>query len=124
MGQAKTIGESELISAGTEWLTLVSALRVPQSSIPRVSEVLGMNEWVHLACRGLPNQKQPFESAFALHDGHYTIERIIQCKLENLQFAYISAWHTTIRDEESPDEVIHLALAMRAVDDGASNKIT
>ena len=91
---------------------------------------------MHLACHGIPNRKQPFESAFALHDGHFTIERIIRCELENAEFAYLSACHTTVGDEESADEVMHLASAMQfagfrsvigtmwAVDDGETNKIT
>lgn len=44
-----------------------------ESCISRVVEALGKNEWVHLACRGLANRTQPFESAFALHDGCLTI---------------------------------------------------
>jgi hypothetical protein len=88
------------------------------------------------ACHGLPDRKKPFESAFALYDGHFTIQRIIECDLKNPEFAYLSACHTTVGDEESLDEVIHLASAMQfagfrsvigtmwAVDDGATNKIT
>ncbi|KAG8218942.1 hypothetical protein J3R82DRAFT_4650 [Butyriboletus roseoflavus] len=70
------------------------------------------------------------------HDGHFTIERIIRCELQNAQFAYLSACHTTVGDEDSPDEVMHLASAMQfagfrsvigtmwAVDDAQTNKIT
>ena len=88
------------------------------------------------ACHGLPNPTQPFESAFALHDGHFTVQRIIGCDFKNPEFAYLSACHTTVGDQESPDEVIHLASAMQfagfrsvigtmwAVDDGQTNKIT
>jgi len=91
---------------------------------------------VHLACHGLPNPQKPFESAFALRDGHFTIERIIGCDLKNPEFVYLSACHTTVGDEESPDEAIDLASAMQfagfrsvigtmwAVDDGETNKIT
>jgi len=107
-----------------------------ESRTSRVVEELGKNEWVHLACHGLPNRKQPFESAFALHDGHFTIQQIIGCDLKNPEFAYLSACHTTVGDEESLDEAIHLASAMQfagfrsvigtmwAVDDGETNKIT
>ena len=54
----------------------------------------------------------------------------------NPEFAYLSACHTTVGDEESPDEVIHLAAAMQfvgfrsvigtmwAVGDGETNEIT
>jgi len=68
-----------------------------------------MSEWVHFACHGIPNKKQPFDSAFGLYDGRFTVERIMGCKLENAEFAYLSACHMTVGDEESPDKVIHLA---------------
>ena len=144
IGQAKAAGESELVSVGAELDTidqrvdgLATFARIDgeESCISRVVEELGKNGWVHLACHGLPNRKQPFESAFALHDGHFTIQRIIGCDLKNPEFAYLSACHTTVGDEQSPDEVIHLASAMQfvgfrsvigtmwAVDDGATIKI-
>ncbi|KAN0084272.1 CHAT domain containing protein [Tylopilus felleus] len=144
IGQA-TIGESELHSVGEELNTigrLVDGLATftriegEESCIPRVVEELGKSEWVHLACHGIPNRKQPFESAFVLYDGRFTIQRIIGCEMQNPEFAYLSACHTTVGDEESPDEVIHLAAAMQflgfrsvigtmwEVDDGETNKIT
>ena len=145
IGQAKAKGENELASVGAELanigqsvdgLPTFTHIEGQESCIARVTEELGKNEWVHLACHGIPDRKQPFESAFALHDGHFTIERIIRCELENAEFAYLSAYHTTVGDEDSPDEVIHLASAMPfagfrsvigtmwAVDDGETKKIT
>ena len=145
IGQAKSGGESELLSVGTELdnicqrvegLATFTRIDGDEACISRVVEELGKNEWVHFACHGLPNRTQPFESAFALRDGHFAIQRIIGCNLENPEFAYLSACHTTVGDEESPDEVIHLASAMQflgfrsvigtmwAVDDGETNKIT
>jgi CHAT domain-containing protein/tetratricopeptide (TPR) repeat protein len=145
IGQANAAGETELVSVGAELDTigqrvdgLATFTRIDgeESCTSRVVEELGKNEWVHLACHGLPNRKQPFDSAFALHDGHFTIQRIIGCDLKNPEFAYLSACHTTVGDKESPDEVIHLASAMQfagfrsvigtmwAVDDGETNKIT
>ena len=145
IGQANAAGESELLSVGAELenirqridgLATFARIDGEESRISRVVEELGKNGWVHLACHGLPNRKQPFESAFALHDGHFTIQRIIGCDLKNPEFAYLSACHTTVGDKESPDEVIHLASAMQfvgfrsvigtmwAVDDGETNKIT
>ena len=35
--------------------------------------------------------------------------------MKNPEFAYLSACHTTVGDEKSPDEVIHLTLAMQFV---------
>ena len=145
IGQAKAAGENELFSVGAELddigqsvdgLATFTRIDGEESCTSRVVEELGKNEWVHLACHGLPDRTQPFESAFALQDGHFTIQRIIGCDLKNPEFAYLSACHTTVGDEESPDEVIHLASAMQfvgfrsvigtmwAVDDGETNKIT
>ena len=145
IGQANAAGESELLSVGAELdnigqcvdgLATFTRIDGEESCTSRVVEELGKNEWVHLACHGLPDRKQPFESAFALQDGHFTIQRIIGCDLGNPEFAYLSACHTTVGDKESLDEVIHLASAMQfagfrsvigtmwAVDDGQTNKIT
>ncbi|KAG8218161.1 hypothetical protein J3R82DRAFT_3709 [Butyriboletus roseoflavus] len=145
IGQATAKGENQLVSVGAELATIeqrvdglatFTHIEGQESCIARVTEELRANEWVHFACHGIPNRKQPFESAFALHDGHFTIERIVRCDLQNAQFAYLSACHTTVGDEESPDEVMHLASAMQfagfrsvigtmwTVDDGETNKIT
>ena len=145
IGQANAAGETELPSVGVELdnicqrvdgLATFTRIDGQESCISSVVEGLGKNEWVHFACHGLANREQPFESAFALHDGHFTIQRIIGCDLKNPEFAYLSACHTTVGDKESPDEVIHLASAMQfvgfrsvigtmwAVDDGETNKIT
>ena len=145
VGQAQAAGESELLSVGAELdnirqrvdgLATFAPIDGEASSTSRVIEELGKNEWVHFACHGLPNPTQPFESAFALRDGHFTVQRIIGCEFKNPEFAYLSACHTTVGYEESPDEVIHLASAMQfagfrsvigtmwAVDDGQTNKIT
>ena len=113
IGQAKAADESELLSVGAELDTIrecvdgvatFTRIDGEGSCIARVVEELGKNEWVHLACRGLPNPNQPFESAFALHDRHFTIQRIIGFDLNYLEFAYLSACYTTVGDKESPDE--------------------
>ena len=145
IGQARAIGIAELPSVGTELaniaqridgLATFTRIEGEDSCISRVAYELGKNEWVHLACHGVPNRKQPFESAFALHDGRFTIQHIIQCDLKNPEFVYLSACHTTVGDEESSDEMICLASAMQFVgfrsvigtmwagDDAETNKIT
>ena len=122
IGQANAPDESELPFVGKELdnicdrvdgLATFTRIDGEEACAPVVVEELGRNEWVHFACHGLPDQEQPFESAFALHDGHFTIQRIIGCDLKNPEFAYLSACQTTVGDEESPDEVIHLASAMQ-----------
>ena len=145
IGQATALGESELVSVSAELATIAqhvdglaafTRIEDQEARIPRVVEELGKHQWIHLACHGLPNSQRPFESAFALADGHLTIQRIIQCELKNPQFAYLSACHTTVGDGKRPDEAIHLASAMQfsgfrsvigtmwAVDDTETNKTT
>ena len=145
IGQACAIGTSKLRFVGTELDHIgqcvgrhatFTRIEGQESCVSRVTEALGKHEWVHLACHGLPNREQPFSSAFALHDGHLTIQRLIGCDLENPEFAYLSACHTTVGYADGLDEAIHLASAMQfagfrsvigtmwAVDDAETNKIT
>ena len=144
IGQAEAPGQSKLHSVGIELanigqcvggLAAFTSIEGQEACISRVIEELGKNEWVHFSCHGLLDKKQPFESAFALHDGHLTIQRLIGCNLTNAEFASLSGCHTTVGDEESPDEAIYLASAMQfagfrsvigtmwQVDDKQTNKI-
>ncbi|KAG1849548.1 CHAT domain-containing protein, partial [Suillus tomentosus] len=68
---------------------------------------------LRLACHRMPNRQQPFESSFAMRDGPLMIKYVIRSNWQNPQFAFLSACHTTVCDEESPDESIHLAPAMQ-----------
>ncbi|KAG1741661.1 CHAT domain-containing protein [Suillus lakei] len=84
-----------------------------QLLIEGASDVFSQNQWAHLACHGMPNRKQPFESSFAMRDGSFTIKDIIPSRLQNPEFAFLSTCHTTVGDESSPEEAIHLAAAMQ-----------
>ncbi|KAG0706969.1 TPR-like protein [Suillus ampliporus] len=76
-------------------------------------DALSQNQWLHLACHGMPDRKNPFESSFAMRDGPLTIRDIIRSHWQNPEFAFLSACHTTVGDESRPDESIHLAAAMQ-----------
>ena len=144
IGQAAAKDAGQLLDVGTELdnishlvngLTTFARIEGERASISTVADELGKNEWVHFACHGILYQARPFASAFALRDGRFTIQHIIQCDVQNPEFAYLSACHTTVGDQESPDEVIHLAAAMQftgfrsvigtmwAVDDSETNKV-
>ncbi|KAG1739321.1 TPR-like protein [Suillus lakei] len=84
-----------------------------EATVQGAFEALSRKQWLHLACHGMPNRKQPFESSFAMHDGPLMIKDIIRTHLQNPEFAFLSACHTTVGDESSPDEAIHLAAAMQ-----------
>ncbi|KAG1824850.1 uncharacterized protein BJ212DRAFT_1322787 [Suillus subaureus] len=57
----------------------------------------------------------PIVSSFtSLEESDATVQGdIIRSNWENPEFAFLSACHTTVGDEKSPDESIHLAAAMQ-----------
>ena len=145
VGQAQAPGQTKLVSVNTGLSNIspriastatLTCVQDQHATIAKVAEELKVTEFVHLACHGIPDQKRPFESGFALGDGLFKVENIMQYDLQNAQFAYLSACHTTTGDKESPDEAIHLAAAMHfagfrsvigtmwAVDGGYTNEIT
>ena len=71
------------------------------------------HRWVHVACHGAQHAKKPFDSWFAMGDGQLTLMRIIQERYTNSEFAFLSACHTAVGDESTPDEVLHLAAGMQ-----------
>ncbi|KAG1851690.1 TPR-like protein [Suillus subluteus] len=83
------------------------------SCLQGVLDALNHNQWLHLACHGMPNQTQPFESSFAMRDGPLMIKDIIRSDWQNLEFAFLSTCRTAVGDENSPHESIHLAAAMQ-----------
>jgi CHAT domain-containing protein len=48
-----------------------------------------------------------------MRDGPLMIKDIIRSDWQNPEFAFLSACHTAVGDEKSPDELIHLAAAMQ-----------
>ncbi|KIK44850.1 hypothetical protein CY34DRAFT_45068, partial [Suillus luteus UH-Slu-Lm8-n1] len=57
---------------------------------------LQRNTWVHLACHEKQDREQPYNSQFAMKDKSLTL-------LD----------HTAVCDEETADEVIHLAVGLQ-----------
>ncbi|KAG1747661.1 CHAT domain-containing protein [Suillus lakei] len=118
----------------TPFMSFVS-LADSDATVQGALDALSRHQWLHLACHGIPNRKQPFESSFAMRDGPLQIRDIIQSHLQSPAFAFLSACHTTVGDESSPDEAIHLAAAMQfagfrsvigsmwSVDDSVANQI-
>ena len=91
----------------------ITSLEDNDATLHGAFDALNRNQWLHLACHGMPNRKQPFESSFAMRDGSLTIRDIIRSRMHNPEFAFLSACHTTVGDESSHDEAIHLAAAMQ-----------
>ncbi|KAG2090111.1 CHAT domain-containing protein [Suillus discolor] len=90
-----------------------TSLEGAEATVKNALDALNHNQWLHLACHGMPNQTQPFDSSFAMRNGPLMIKDIIRSNWQNPQFAFLSACHTTVGDEKRPDESIHLAAAMQ-----------
>lgn len=96
--------------------SVVSSFTSLEDSDATVQGALGAlnhNQWLHLACHGMLHRTQPFESSFDMHDGPLTIKDIIRSDLQNPEFAFLPPCYTTVGNENSPDESIHLAAAMQ-----------
>ncbi|KAG1873966.1 CHAT domain-containing protein [Suillus subluteus] len=76
-------------------------------------DALQQNTWVHLACHGKQDRTQPYDSHFAMRDAHLTLLDIMERDIPHAEFAFLSACHTAVGDEETPDEVIHLAAGLQ-----------
>ncbi|KAG2110029.1 CHAT domain-containing protein [Suillus cothurnatus] len=76
-------------------------------------EALQENTWVHLACHGKQDRTQPYDSHFVMKDKHLTLLDIMEKDIPHAEFAFLSACHTAVGDEETPDEVIHLAAGLQ-----------
>ncbi|KAG1805922.1 TPR-like protein [Suillus variegatus] len=90
-----------------------TSLEDANATVENALDALDHNQWLHLACHGMPNRTQPFKSSFAMRDGPLMIKDIIRSNWQNPQFAFLSACQITVGDEKSPDESIHLAAAMQ-----------
>ncbi|KAG1721715.1 CHAT domain-containing protein [Suillus lakei] len=76
-------------------------------------EALEQNTWVHLACHGKQDPMQPYDSHFVMRDQPLTLLDIMEKDIPHAEFAFLSACHTAVGDEKTPDEVIHLAAGLQ-----------
>ncbi|KAG2033441.1 CHAT domain-containing protein [Suillus americanus] len=76
-------------------------------------QALQDNNWVHLACHGKQDREQPYNSHFVMKDEPITLLDIMEKDIPHAEFAFLSACHTAVGDEETPDEVIHLAAGLQ-----------
>ncbi|KAG2746782.1 hypothetical protein P692DRAFT_20739488 [Suillus brevipes Sb2] len=71
------------------------------------------NTWLHFACHGTQNYRDPFKSAFLMRDQPLSLLDITQMDLFRHEFAFLSACETAVGDFATPDEVIHLAAGLQ-----------
>ncbi|KAG1851877.1 hypothetical protein DFJ58DRAFT_914479 [Suillus subalutaceus] len=59
------------------------------------------------------DREQPYYSHFAMKDEPLTLLDIMENDTPQAEFAFLSACHTVVGDEKSPDQVIHLAVGLQ-----------
>ena len=93
----------------------IHVLENEDATVDAVLTAMRQHSWVHLACHGIQFTKNPTKSAFALHDGNLTLERLMKESFENAELAILSACQTATGAEQLPEEAMHLAAGMLAV---------
>lgn len=83
-----------------------------QATIANVLNNIEQYNWIHLACHGMQLQNEVTQSAFALYDGHLTLEIISRLSLKSARLAFLSACQTARGVDDLPDEAVHLGAGM------------
>ncbi|KAG1775994.1 CHAT domain-containing protein [Suillus placidus] len=83
------------------------------SAVDSALEGLEENTWVHLTYHGKQDPMQPYNSHFIMRDEHLMLLDIMDRGIPHAEFTFLSACHTAVGDEETPDEAIHLAAGLQ-----------
>ncbi|KIM21906.1 hypothetical protein M408DRAFT_324656 [Serendipita vermifera MAFF 305830] len=106
-----TENEVELIKQYTKYINVVN-LSSEHATVKSVLEGMKTSNWIHLACHGEQNIKEPMKSGFLLHDRILELSMIVHTTLPTTDFAFLSACQTAVGDEKIADESVHLAAGM------------
>ncbi|KAJ6484105.1 CHAT domain-containing protein [Mycena sanguinolenta] len=83
------------------------------ATVEAVQRGMRDSNWVHFACHGVQNIKNPTESALLLAgSSRLTLLNIIQLALPHADFAFLSACQTAAGDKTLEEESVHLAAGM------------
>jgi len=73
---------------------------------------MNSHSWIHFACHGVQDLRQPLESGLCLHDGRLELLEIMKQKIPNPDLAFLSACQTSKGNIKLSEEVVHLAAGM------------
>ncbi|KAJ7895758.1 CHAT domain-containing protein [Mycena leptocephala] len=80
-----------------------------QATVEAVKLQLNNCSWVHLACHGTQNLKNPPKSCLHLYDGILELETILKLLLSNAEFVFLAACQTAMGDSNLVNESFHLS---------------
>lgn len=118
VGQPDTPGENPLpqvvdeVQAIQKQAPHASVLLKSEGTREAVLSGIRANAWVHLACHGHYDTKQPFHSSFSMHNGRITLLELIGRDLPHAELAFLSACHSARASDTLPDEALHPAAGM------------
>ncbi|KAK0213655.1 CHAT domain-containing protein [Armillaria fumosa] len=84
-----------------------------EATVFAIRDILPSYSWVHFACHGHLNERNPFLSGFKLWDGVLTLLDMVRATPQDPQFAFLSACSTAISADGTPDESLHLSAVMQ-----------
>jgi len=82
------------------------------ATVAAVLKQMAECSWIHLACHGTQDPKEPIDSAFLLINDRLTLKEIMKQSFSHAELAFLSACQTAMGDSELPQEAIHLAAGM------------
>lgn len=117
IGQAHlpgTLRELELIEGQAKKKNIkIVSLKASDATVSRVKEEMENASWVHFACHGVQDRRNPTESALLLSgSSRLTLSEIIGMKMPPKDLAFLSACQTATGDGSLSDETVHLAAGM------------
>ncbi|KAL0955782.1 hypothetical protein HGRIS_001996 [Hohenbuehelia grisea] len=84
------------------------------ATIKSVMDTLPSFNWAHFICHGEVPTLSPFDSCLRLYREKLTLGHIVNARLPDAQFIFLSACHTAeLNDPKLTDEILHLAGAMQ-----------
>ncbi|KAJ7883581.1 CHAT domain-containing protein, partial [Mycena leptocephala] len=86
----------------------VQCLLGKQATVDHVKLQLQGCSWVHLACHGCQNLKDPAKSHLRLYGGNLELETILRMPLPDAQFVFLAACQTAMGDTKLVNESFHL----------------
>lgn len=90
----------------------VSILSEDQATVKDVLDNMATHCWIHLACHGIQDAKDPMRSGFILNDDRLTLSMLMNKALPNADLAVLSACQTATGERKLSEEAVHLAAAM------------
>lgn len=82
------------------------------ATLDNVYPQLLTSTWLHLACHGHQDPKEPLKSGLLLYDEKLELSKIMSNPLPDAEFVFLSACETAMGDSNMSNESLHLAGGM------------